>query len=168
MKNLVCYIVFSLFVQSNVSSQQDFTETFNSVEIDNKTHYLNLFAQNTDPDSLYDAQNFDYYQKVYKSAKIRRNVGLVFIPVGGGFLVWGIAKIMKSIDEGDSSENYRQFRQGLGLSFGGAVLFTGGIVFSVSGGKKRRHAKRAMEKLESNMTLSVGVANNGIGLVLKF
>jgi len=120
------------------------------------------------PDTLYEGHNYEYYQKLYKSSSFKKTMSLVLIPIGAGLGVWGVYQMRNSIRENESSENYKAFRGGLALLFGGALLFTGGIVVSISSGKNKRISKKAIEELKGNTALSFVVSKNGVGLILRF
>ena len=125
-------------------------------------------AENTNwiqPDSLYKGHNYDYYQKKYKSANIQRYVGMGITVAGLAILhvgiyreFWGSRKV--------HNQNAQKMTER--LIYSGFVIANIGAPIWISGYKMKKNNKKAMEHAKSNANLSLGITNNGVGLVLSF
>ena len=117
------------------------------------------------PDSLYKGHNYDYYQKKYKSANIQRYVGMGITVAGLAILHVGLYR-----EFWGSSKLHNQDAQKMTerLIYSGFAIANIGAPIWISGNKMKKNNKKAMEHAKSNANLSLGITNNGVGLVLSF
>jgi hypothetical protein len=151
-----------------IQSQQEYSDVFGQGEMDREIQQINLLSHVSFQDSIYEGYNYEQYQALYKKANHKRIVSFAVFAVGAGLGTYGVVIMRKSIREGDETDNYAQFRRGLGITVVGTAFIVGGIVVASKSGKKMREYKREMRKLENDMTLSFAITNNGVGLVLCF
>jgi hypothetical protein len=114
------------------------------------------------PTGLYKDHDYEYYQKIYKSATAKRGAGIVLTIMGVGIVITGI------VIQGKDNNSMKNNLNGGALLALGFIFETIGIPLWISGGVKRANNKKAMEEIQKNMNLSFGASRYGIGLTLKF
>ena len=117
------------------------------------------------PDSLYKGHNNDYYQKKYKSANIQRYVGMGITVAGLAILHVGIYREFWGSSKLANQDAQKMTER---LIYSGFAIANIGAPIWISGYNMKKNNKKAMEHAKSNANLSLGITNNGVGLVLSF
>ena len=123
----------------------------------NRNYNKNLFS--IDGDSLYLGHNYNYYKEQFKKKTTMRNAGIVFTSLGVGLFISDI--ILANLN----TINFATSEKILYASMGTVAV---GIPLWITGGVKRKKNRKAMLHLENKASLSFGITNSGIGLVLNF
>ncbi len=107
---------------------------------------------------LYKGHDYNFYQQEYKQAKKLRTTGIIIASVG----LFGGAALGTILAVTDNP-------LGAQVSFfvGTIVLGTGTAILLVGAGKAN-NAKKAMDAAKNQSNLSLGLSNNGIGLIFTF
>jgi hypothetical protein len=124
---------------------------------------INKMLQNK-YEGLYQGHDYKYYQNIYKKANSQMIIGLTIGIVGVGLLTGGIIHM-------NNYENEYLFDwdgTGAGITTAGAIMIGVGTSLAIVGGAKKHKSKGAMLEIERNAKLTIGMTNNGVGLVLNF
>jgi hypothetical protein len=103
----------------------------------------------------------EYYKSQFDRGTRLRNIGVGLVAGGATLFVISIP-IINSMSYGDAMTT------GYFLIISSLIITSAGIPISCAGGAMRHNNRKAMEKLDQNMSLSFGASPNGIGLTLKF
>ena len=118
---------------------------------------LTLNLQAVESYAVYNGQNYNYYAEKYDEANKKKTAGII---VG----VVGLAEVLAGLIMLDShNEPFPQL-----FILVGTIGVSIGTPLAISGGIEAANNKKAMEKANSSAKLSLGLTNNGVGLVLNF
>ena len=118
---------------------------------------LTLNLQVVESYAVYNGHNYNYYAKKYDEANKKKTAGII---VG----VVGLAEVLAGLIMLDShNEPFPQL-----FILVGTIGVSVGTPLAISGGIEAANNKKAMEKANSSAKLSLGLTNNGVGLVLNF
>jgi len=109
---------------------------------------------------LYEGQDYDYYQNLYKKSRKVKIAGTIITAIGLGTTTAGY--LLGRSYAKSSHENAEL------VFWGGIVLVNIGMPLWVSGGIVSANNKKAMEIINHDAGLSLKATNNGIGLVYSF
>jgi len=109
---------------------------------------------------LYKDQDYDYYQRLYKSNRKVKIAGTIITAIGLGTVTAGY--LMSRTVAGGTSTN------GETIFWGGIVLINIGMPLWISGGIVSSNNKKAMEIIKRDVNLSFGTTSSGVGLVFRF
>ncbi|MFC2101711.1 hypothetical protein ACFLS7_01835 [Bacteroidota bacterium] len=118
--------------------------------------YTNLQTFSSEPDSLYNGHNHDYYNAIFKKATKLRNAGIILTSVGVGLFV------------GSQIASNTNLNTTTILFLSSVSAISAGTPLWISGSVKRKNNRKAMEKIKGNMSISFRTTPNGVGLVLNF
>ena len=122
--------------------------------IDKHFNGLQTFANY--PDSLYNGHNYNYYYEEYKDAKAMKIFGMVVTTVGVGAFITGAVYMDINWDVGSPL-----------VAAGLVVANLGGAIWIYQSVRQKNNLN-AMEQIKGRTSLSFGVTENGVGLVLRF
>jgi len=109
---------------------------------------------------LYNGQDYDHYQRLYKSYNKVKITGTIITIIGLGTITAGY--LFGRSPAGMLSENDEL------IFWGGIVLVNIGMPLWISGGIVSSNNKKAMEIINRDTSLSLRPTTNGIGLVFSF
>jgi hypothetical protein len=130
------------------------------VKSQNKAGYPNI--QNESEQGLYRGHDFKYYEKLFYGSRTRQGFGVFFTVLGFGLEIGGI---VIASDEYASDDDLARAGN---LILIGSLCETIGIPLWISGGVRKANNRKAMEEIQRNNGLSLGVSNYGIGVVYRF
>ncbi len=112
--------------------------------------------------AYYKGKSYDYYVNEHVKVIKNRNlgIGLTFCGIGAG-LIGGL-----TMNNGGNSTKTK--RALAALFIGGGIITNIGIIVWVSEGSHAANISKAMKKAKKNANLSLGITNNGVGLLLSF
>ena len=136
-------------------------ETHNNVAITLPENNVNKDVQTTKTPIVNNDRDYSYYQKTYKRAIRRRNIGMLLTIAGMGL---AIGSFTAASGIYASNEDIKTFRV---MFFVGDIISTAGLIVWISGGVKAHNNRTAMEKIKLSK-VSIAPTQNGIGLVFAF
>jgi hypothetical protein len=113
-----------------------------------------------EPKGMFEGKHYNYYLRTYKSAKHKRNFGIILAVVGFTATAAGMAMSMNYLNTKEQQET------ATGVYIGGIIVHNLGMLLWISGAVKTSNNRKAMEIAKAN--LSFGPTNNGIGFTLAF
>ena len=118
---------------------------------------------------LYQDHNGEYYQRLLNNANGKIVFGTVLSISGIGMIVAGRIIIRNNFKKWYSSFDKDSLGDGTGIVFfiAGVAGCVGGVFLLIDGINKRKPNKKALDEF-NKLNLSLGITNNGIGLVLRF
>ena len=126
-------------------------------------------SDNDNLDELYRGEDYNYYFKESKKAKKLKATGMFFTALGIGTSVIGFRGLRRYIGTDREISNSKAATNSSLLFITGLVILDIGIPLWVAGGIKNSNNKKAMKKCKKpNISLSLGISTDGIGLVYKF
>jgi len=127
-------------------------------------HYVAPSTSGASPEQSwsYEERTYEVYNQQYQAALKQRNVGIGITVLGVGAGITA-ALILRSNTSNNGVPGIVS-----ALYFGGGVLTNAGIIVWVSGGIKASNNKNAMKMVNGNTSLSFGLTNNGVGLLMSF
>lgn len=109
-------------------------------------------------------KDYNYYNKQYLNALGQKKAGLAFTLLGAGCVIIGINILANS-----SSNNSPNYRLGSILFTGGTLAFHLGLPYLIIGSVKAKNNKKAMlQHQKTDISLNLGMTNNGLGLIINF
>ena len=118
---------------------------------------------------LYQGHNGEHYQRLLAEANGKIIFGTVISISGIGMIVAGRIIIRNNFKKWYSSFNTASLGDGTGIVFfiAGVAGCVGGVFLLIDGINKRKPNKKALDEF-NKLNLSLGITNDGIGLVLRF
>ncbi len=139
--------------------------------INYKGTVVNKIREDNYQGSLYQGHNDVYYQRLIDNANNRIVMGATLSIAGIGMLVGGTVILRDNFGkwQGGDPTDKDSYGNGVGIALllAGAAGCAGGTVIAINGINKRRASKKALDEF-NKANLSLGVTNDGIGLVLRF
>ncbi len=139
--------------------------------IDYEGTIVNKIREDNYQGTLYHGHNDEHYQRLYTEANTQIVMGALLPIIGIGMIVGGTG-IVKDNYEKWGTANPTEIDSygngaGIALILAGAAGCAGGTLIVINGINKRRLSKEALDEF-NKLNLSMGITNNGIGLVLNF
>ncbi len=131
------------------------TDTIEAIAIVRDDIFIDLKNYNSLP--LFKNHDFDYYKHLRHKSKIQAALGLTLTIVGIGAVIGGNS-INTKTDGGSGSI----------IIIAGIASVNVGLTAMIMGLVNVRKSKKAMELTKRKESLSFGITNNGLGLVLNF
>ncbi len=139
--------------------------------IDYKGTIANKIREDNYQGILYHGHNDEHYQKLYTKANTQIVMGALLPIVGIGMIVGGTRIVRDNYEKWGGADPTEKDSYGNGagiaLLLAGAAACAGGTLIVIKGIKKRKYSKKALDEF-NKINLSMGITNNGIGLVLNF
>lgn len=128
----------------------------------------NRVLLNSNPEKLEQGIDYTYHQKMYKRATGQQALGGTLAVLGGCLSLAGTIVMANNFNE--FVDDYNDTGNGVGsvLFLSGAACIGVGIPVAITGRNKKKKHKRAMQEIESQLTISIRATNLGVGLVLYF
>ena len=139
--------------------------------IDYKGAIINKIREDNYQGILYHGHNGEHYQRLYTKANTQIIMGALLPIVGIGMIVVGRGIVSDNEEKWANSDPTEIDSYGNGSGFAlilaGAAGCTGGTFLVINGINKRKASKNALDEF-NKINISMGITNNGIGLVLRF
>ncbi|NOR86433.1 MAG: hypothetical protein GQ527_02370 [Bacteroidales bacterium] len=111
----------------------------------------------------FNEKNYFHYLYEYNKAKKLKTTGIVFTYLGLGTTLFTSILLRSNLSTSSESRNTALF------FFGGLIIMDIGIPLWIGGKIKARNNLKALEKCKNqNISLNMGISENGVGLVLTF
>lgn len=150
--------------KSKTYEVEAFAINLNGVYFELNNNDLDSIRGNINPYRQYQWDKYEFYKLNFEQAKRTTFKGLFLVVAGAGLTTGGIVLVERNFSFNGSNAAVA----GLIMAVAGPGLFIPGIVFTVKGRQNRVYYKNAMEQSIKNKHLSLGITNNGVGLVYNF
>jgi hypothetical protein len=121
---------------------------------------INQVTQKKDNPGLYRGHSLKYYKDTYEISKNCEEGGVIFTISGILCQIGGLIAINQGAEDSDNID------VGKGLIYAGYVFESIGIPLWISGSIKKANNQNAIDEIERNRSLSIGITKDGIGICL--
>ena len=166
---IVTYLLSTIFAHSQTISDSEFVSptlcnSFNEIGSYSVRPTPYIFSSvlnltNLQHDSIGTTnKQYDIFKKQYNKSRKNASTGSVIMGVGAVAVVTGLIL--------NGNTNQQALSQVLLIT--GFIVFNIGAPITVSNGVKAENNRKAMEKVENNIKVSLSASNNGIGFIVNF
>ncbi len=132
---------------------------------------VNKIREDNYQGNLYHGHNDVYYQRSIENANNKIVLGTVFSITGIGMLVGGSIIVKNNFEkwEGEDPTDRDSYGNGAGIALllAGAAGCAGGTLLIITGINKKKASIKALDEF-NKINLTLGITNDGVGLVLRF